>query len=138
MDTSDNKRLLQHIYDELAKGNRRPFGDALADDFTWIIAGRSAWAGTWRGRTQVREGLLEPLFAQFATPYRNTADTSIAEDDRVVVLCRGEVTTRRGAAYDNQYCNVFRLRDGKIVELIEYMDTELADRVLDAPAREAT
>ena len=51
----------------------------------------------------------------------------IAEDDRVVVLARGEVKTVRGEDYNNSYCFVLTMRDGKIVELREYMDTALAE-----------
>jgi hypothetical protein len=32
--------------------------------------------------------------------------------------------------YDNQYCLLYRLRDGKIVEIREYNDSILCERVL--------
>jgi len=48
----------------------------------------------------------------------------------VVVLARGEVKTVRGEDYDNNYCFVIRMKDGKMVELREYMDTALAEAVL--------
>ena len=35
-----------------------------------------------------------------------------------------------GKRYDNDYCFVFRMQDGKIVEVREYMDTILADAAL--------
>ena len=82
----------------------------------------------------VRERLFQPLFAQFASPYKNTATRFIAEGDMVVVECRGHVTTRRGLAYDNTYCYVCRFGDdGLLHELVEYMDTDLVARVLQAP-----
>lgn len=70
------------------------------------------------------------MFANFATPYRNVAEEIIAERDRVVVLAHGEVKTVRGEDYNNDYCFVLRMRGGKIVELREYCDTALAQRVL--------
>jgi uncharacterized protein len=138
MTTADNKRLMQHLYAELAVGNRVPFREAMSEDFTWTINGSGAWSRSFHGRDAVRKELFEPLFAQFATDYRSTADAFIAEDDRVVVLCHGDVMTKSGDRYANSYCNVVRLRDGKMIELIEYMDTELAARVLSAPAMATT
>ena len=125
-----NKQLMQHIFDELARGNGRPFIDSLADDVCWTMIGSTAWSGTYRGKQAVRETLLKPLFAKFADTYTNTALRIIAEDDHVVVECRGRVTTKAGEPYCNTYCWVCRLADGQLKSLTEYMDTELVTRTL--------
>jgi hypothetical protein len=39
MDTQENKTLLSMVFAETAKGNGRPFLDALADDVCWTILG---------------------------------------------------------------------------------------------------
>ena len=130
---TSNKQLMQHIFAELAKGNGQPFADAMADDFSWTITGHSAWSRAWRGKQVVREQLLRPLFARFAETYTNQATRFIAEDDYVVVECRGRVTTKSDKLYNNIYCCVCRLADGKLKELTEYMDTEHAMQVLGAP-----
>jgi len=85
----------------------------------------------------VREQVLEPLFAQFATTYRNRAERIIAEGDDVVVLCRGEVRTKTGKDYNNSYCYVIRMRDGQMIELREYFDSALVDAALEPPKRGA-
>jgi ketosteroid isomerase-like protein len=36
--------------------------------------------------------------------------------------------------YNNRYCLVIRMKDGKMREVREYMDTALAEAVLDPPA----
>src|SRR5258706_9212362 len=43
-ETASNKMFMQHICAELAKGNLRPFAEAIADDFCWIITGSSSRA----------------------------------------------------------------------------------------------
>jgi uncharacterized protein len=43
---------------------------------------------------------------------------------------RGDVETRSGKRYNNEYCFVFRFRNGKIAEVVEYCDTDLEERVL--------
>lgn len=77
---------------------------------------------------------MKPLFSQFADKYTNTAHRIIAEDDYVVVECRGHVTTKTGKPYNNQYCYVIRLADGKMRELTEYLDTALVAEALEDPA----
>jgi uncharacterized protein len=128
-----NKRLMQEIFAGLAKGDGKPFRDRLADDVRWILTGTTKWSRTYEGKRAVIDQLLRPLFAQFADQYVNTAHRFIAEDEYVVVECRGSVTTKSGKPYNNSYCWVCRIADGKLKEITEYMDTELAATVLGEP-----
>ena len=130
MSAAANKQLLQAVFDELAKGNGRPFLDALADDVRWTLTGSTKWSRTYEGKQAVRSELLGPIFAQFADTYTNRAVRMIAEDDLVVVECRGNVTTKAGVPYNNSYCWVCRVQDGKVREITEYMDTQLAEKAL--------
>ncbi len=129
-----NKELMQAIFAELAQGNGRPFVDAMADDFCWVLPGQTAWSRRYEGKRAVREELFRPLFAQFADTYSNHATRFVAEGDMVVVECQGKVTTHKGKPYNNTYCYVCRLEGGKLKELVEYMDTQMMDATLDAPA----
>jgi len=129
---AENKQLLQNIFSELSKGDGKPFVESLADDISWTIIGSTKFSRTYRGKQAVLNELLRPLFAQFADQYTNTAHRFIAEDDYVVVECRGRVTTKSGAPYNNTYCWICRVADGKLQELTEYLDTELVTAALGA------
>jgi ketosteroid isomerase-like protein len=131
----DNRELMRRIFDGLARGDGRLFLDSLDESTVWRMIGTTAWSGVYTGKTAIRRDLLTPLFAQFADQYLNVADTIIAEGDTVVVECRGKVTTKTGKRYDNTYCWVCRLADGKIASLTEYMDTQLVATALAAPVR---
>lgn len=135
MGAQDNKRVMEEVFSGLAEGDRAPFADAMAEDFSWTIAGvATPWAGTWHGKQAVREQLFAPLFAQFADRYTNTPVSFTAEDDRVVIECRGSVTTQAGDRYDNHYCYVCGFdAAGKLASLVEYADTALMDAVLSPP-----
>jgi uncharacterized protein len=130
MGAAENKQLMQNIFSELSKGNGKPFVESLADDICWTVTGSTKWSRTYRGKEAVLAELLRPLFAQFADQYTNTAHRFIAEDDYVVVECRGRVTTKSGTPYNNTYCWVCRVADGKLRELTEYLDTELVTAAL--------
>jgi ketosteroid isomerase-like protein len=135
MSATDNKHLMQRIFDGLARGDARLFLDSLDETTVWRMIGTNAWSGVYTGKTAIRRDLLTPLFAQFADQYVNVADAIIAEGDTVVIECRGKVTTKAGKRYDNTYCWVCRMAGDKIASLTEYMDTQLVATALEAPAR---
>jgi ketosteroid isomerase-like protein len=132
---NENKRIIEHVYAELARGNSRPFVDALAHDVRWSMIGSTAWSGVYEGKETVLKTLLAPLRAQFAGQYTARAERLIAEGDLVVAEVRGRVGTTRGRRYDNTYCFIFRLVEGKISEMTEYLDTALVDAELAPPAQ---
>ena len=134
MSAAENKRLLQDIFTELANGNSLPFVDSLSDEVRWTIIGTTKWSRTFDGKPAVLAELLAPLRAQIADRVRVTADRFIAEADLVVVEGRGHNTTKTGKPYNNTYCWIYRLANGKIQELTEYMDTQLAATALGDPA----
>jgi ketosteroid isomerase-like protein len=133
MSAIENKKALAAACAELARGNAQPFRETLADDCVWHMIGTTPWSGTYRGKDVILGRLLRPLREQFADQYTNAASRIVAEDDVVVVECRGSVTTRSGKPYRNTYCWVCRMEDGKIRELTEYMDTQLVAEVLEPP-----
>lgn len=133
--TDDNKQRIQAIFEGLARGDARLFLDSLDEAAVWRMIGTTAWSGVYTGKAAIRSDLLAPLMAQFADRYLNTADAIIAEGDAVVVECRGNVTTKTGKRYDNTYCWVLRMRDGRIAALTEYMDTQLVATALEPPVR---
>jgi len=130
MTAADNKRLLQDVFAEMAKGNGRPFVDSMADDVRWTVTGQTKWSKTYEGKQAVVTELLGTLRAKIADRQKTIAQRFIAEDDCVVVEARGENMTKGGMPYNNRYCFVFRLEDGKVKELTEYMDTELVTAAL--------
>lgn len=133
MSTSQNKALVQEIMSARARRDPRPFIDAMADEFVWRIIGTTAWSDTYRGKADVLERLLAPLYAQFTAPSSITASRIHADGDYVIVECNGDATTLTGKRYANTYCMVMRVSDGRLRELTEYMDTALAERVLQPP-----
>jgi ketosteroid isomerase-like protein len=77
--------------------------------------------------------LLAPVSEQLMGRSIMLAQRFIAEGDLVVVEAQGRNSTKDGARYHNTYCFVCRLRDGQLVELTEYADTQLVATVLRAP-----
>lgn len=70
--------------------------------------------------------LFATLRSKISGRIRTTAHRFIAEGDHVVVEARGNNTTKKGKPYNNTYCFVFRIAEGKVKELTEYMDINLS------------
>ena len=135
MGASGNKKIVQHIFDEMANGNSAPLLESLADDFRFVVMGSSKWSRSYDGKAAVLAELFVPLRANMVGAITTIPVRLIAEGDYVVVEARGRNTTRQGKAYDNTYCNVLRLEGGKLKEWTEYCDTALVDAVLDDPRK---
>jgi hypothetical protein len=131
------RKRLEYIFGETAKGNGQPFLDALAAEADWTIIGSTGWSKTYRGKAQILSDLIAPLRRVLAPPRRSHALFMIAEGNMVAVQGHGENVTRDGRRYDNTYCWIFAFRDGEVVAVTEYADTELIRSVLGEP-RHAT
>jgi len=121
---------IRRIYEAMESGERSIFGAAVHPDYIWQIPGQCSWSKRFEGQEAIYSHLLRPLYALFATQYTARAINLVAEGDIVVAEVRGDVQTKRGARYNNEYCFIFRFRDGKIAEVTEYGDTDLEERVL--------
>jgi ketosteroid isomerase-like protein len=127
---AENKQLMQEIFARVAKGDGSLFVEHLADDVVMRVSGQYSWSQTFKGK----EAVLRDLYGvvrERTTGLRKTIPVRfIADDDIVVIEARGEMTSKAGAPYNNEYCLIYRLRDRKIVEMTEYQDSTLCERVL--------
>ena len=130
MSLNANKQTITNIYNALARGDSSVFARACHPDYTWRFPGHYSWAKRFEGQAVIQQALIMPLYALFATQYKAHAINIIGEGDFVVAEVRGDVMTRTGQRYNNEYCFVFKFQDNKIIEVVEYCDTDLIERVL--------
>jgi ketosteroid isomerase-like protein len=130
MSAKENKKLMESIFARVAAGDRAAFVDALADDVTMRVTGQYSWSRTFKGKTALQRELYGYLQTLLAEGRRTIPLRFIADDDHVVVEARGDMKTKAGVRYDNEYCLIYRLKDGRIVEIREYCDSVLTEAVL--------
>jgi uncharacterized protein len=123
--SAENKQLVRNMFAELSKGNGQAFLDTMADNVRFTIIGNTKFSGTFNGKQELVTRLLTPLAAQLEGGLTITPDNFIAEGDYVAMQARGNSRTKSGGTYNNTYCQVFRIANGKVQEVIEYLDTEL-------------
>ncbi len=130
MSRDANKKLVQQIYADSANRSGTTFIDNLADDACWVVTGQNSWSHEFRGREAILNGLMGHFRSFFAVRPRTVAFNFIADGDYVAVEARGDNVTKTGQRYDNHYCMVYRIENGKIKEIKEYNDSDLVERVL--------
>jgi ketosteroid isomerase-like protein len=130
MSAAENKKLMEKIFAGVAAGERGLFLESLADDVTMCVTGQYSWSQTFKGKASLVQDLHGHLRTLLAEPRRTIPLRFIAEGDYVVVEAKGDMATKEGVRYDNDYCLIYRLKNGKLAEIREYQDSTLCERVL--------
>lgn len=130
MSAADNKKLMENIFARIREGDRSLFVASLADDVTMTVTGQYSWSQTFRGKEAVVRDLYCYVRSLLQEGGRARAFRFIADDDWVAVEARGDMLTRAGERYDNHYCLIYGIENGKIREIREYQDSTLCERVL--------
>ena len=130
MSVEHNKAVIREIYAALETGDRSVFGASVDPDYVWRFPSKASWSDRYEGQADVRSRLLAPLFNQFTSTYTARLINLLGEGDTIVAEIEGDAETKSGVRYNNQYCMLFHFRDGKIIEIVEYCDTDLEERAL--------
>jgi ketosteroid isomerase-like protein len=132
------RKVVELWYQFLGASDLEGFSGLHADDVVYNIAGRTEISGRWQGKEIMFGTIIPKVFAAldpFASPYRIHA----AEGESVAGLMAGGGRTHDGQEYFQTYAHLFTVRDGKIVEVWEFFDTELAQaRLFGKPVEVAT
>jgi ketosteroid isomerase-like protein len=120
--TDKNKEIVLNACAYISERNFPALFDLIDDEGSWTLpnrpdrfqyGGRNDKAGT----KALLEGFLKPF-----TDFRFDVLTITAEDDRVVVEATTHGTGPGKATYNNNYLIMFKLRNGKLVEVTESLD----------------
>ena len=129
MTAEQNKQVVLDFYAAGARGDMDRCFELLADDIAWTNIGTTKFSGTFVGKQALMDELLGPLFGQLKAGIGSTIERLTAEGDIVVAQTSGTAETHDGTPYNNSYCQVIQVRDGKIAAVKEYFDTALVDAV---------
>jgi ketosteroid isomerase-like protein len=128
MSTQENVQIVKEVFAAIGRGDMKGVLALSAEDIEWIVPGED-WplAGTRRGHA----GLAD--FFQTAS---ETVETSlmeprefVAQGDRVLVVgfARGKIkATNR--AWEDHWIFAITVRDGKVTNIREYLDTQALAR----------
>ncbi len=126
MSEQENVEIVKQGFAAFQRGDIQTVLNLLSEDVDFRHPMSTAiwpWAGKRRGRAQVAEffaGLTEVNEKVEQFELREF----IAQGDKVVVLAFERIRLKTtGRVVDNEYVDIFTLKDGKIVQLCVYEDT---------------
>jgi ketosteroid isomerase-like protein len=125
----NNVQVVQDAYGKFTSGDIEGLLNLLSEDVHWQTPEieNAPFGGTRRGLDGVGEFFASLAESEETTRFEPTE--FIAQGDRVVVLGKYGATVREtGRSYESDWVHVFTVRDGKILNFVEFFDNALASR----------
>lgn len=129
MTPEQNKRAITDAWKAFASRDRQRIEAVFTEDAEWLAPRGNATAVA----LGVPDHMIGPeAIARFLVddfPRLFVADVAVSfshlhcDGDTVILEERMQATLAGGRHYDNDYCFVFELREGRIARVREYMDT---------------
>jgi uncharacterized protein len=127
-DIERNKKLTRDFIQAIDDSDIPAIVAAYAEDGRVTTMGNTLISGTY-DLSQIKQAASHVLHA-FPKGVRYTILNMTAEEDRVAVEALGRGEHSSGKIYDQHYHFLFHWRDGKLVHLKEFMDSEKVTEVL--------
>ena len=124
--------LIQGAYKAFAEGDVPSVLGILSPDIAWTEAEGFPYGGTYIGPNAVLEGVFMRLGAEW-DGFTVVPAEFIDGGDTVVALGQYSGTYKAtGKSFQADFAHVWKIRDGKAVRFVQYVDTLLVHRALQA------
>jgi len=132
--TQDNILTAKEFFEAISRGDEQALLNLCTEDFEWIIPGEG-WplAGTYRGHTGLAN-VLHKASTELEMTYPAPPEF-VAQGDRVLVIgvATGKIKATNKAFKDNWVFDII-VRNGKLTNIREYIDTQALARASEMPA----
>jgi ketosteroid isomerase-like protein len=135
MSTRENVQIVKDFFAAMGSGDEQGLLALSAEDIEWIIPGKD-WplAGAHRGHAGLAD-LLQKASETLETSYPKPFEF-VAQGDRVLVVgfARGRIiATNR--TFEDHWVFAITVRNGKLTNIREYIDTQALARASEMDAR---
>ena len=120
----DAMQVVERALGAFNAGDAEGFLALIDDDVRFWMNGTHLFSGSVEGKAAFLD-LVGRVNAGLGEPIRLEVLNAIPAGEWAVIETQGTATTAAGAPYHNRYCMLWRVADGKIVELKEYNDSAL-------------
>ena len=124
----DNKEMAYEFLAALSRADVDWVAENYAEDMRLWTAGSLPFSGTSTKEEALAS--MPQILGLFPKGIEFSVQDLTAEGERVAIEATARGTTFRGDPYVQEYHFLLRVREGKIIEFREYLDTELARKVL--------
>jgi ketosteroid isomerase-like protein len=125
MSIEQNKKIASEFFDCFSANDIARALDMMTDDINWWISGKPEQlpvAGDYN-KERIAQ-VFHNMGARFKNGLKVTVKNSIAEGDKVALEAESYGELKNGRVYNQQYHFLMTIRDGKISEVKEYLDTQ--------------
>jgi ketosteroid isomerase-like protein len=127
MNNEKNVQTVKDFFAAIGRGDKQGLLSLVAEDIEWIIPGED-WplAGTHRGHAGLAD-LLETASKSIETS--TEAREFVAQGDRILVVgfARGKIKATN-KTFEDDWIFAITVRDGKLTNIREYVDTQALAR----------
>ena len=122
------KETVREYFDKLDAGQAREAFALFDENVSYRLIGTTPLSIEAHSLREAVKTIIGPFTSRLVDgQVELIADELIAEGDTVVALARSKAVALTGLPYENEYAMVFRVKDGKITSLTEYLDTALVE-----------
>ncbi len=130
MSAEQNKEMVKATWIAFGKGDLQTAFGNMADNVSWLIPGNvPGVSGVKRGKDEIMK-FAGGVTALFPEGLQTEITRAHATDDAVILELTNRGKVSNGKSYENEYCFVFELENGKIRRIREYVDTLKAKETL--------
>jgi ketosteroid isomerase-like protein len=132
---SRNVELLKEYLGALQASDGDKMASMLHPDLRYWVSPGSAFSGDHDKPSLL--ALLPAIFDAQSGPTVLTFREITAQDDRISVVADGTMPLKSGGSYDQTYHWLFKFRDDKVVEILEYIDILQVWKAFGTPEQKA-
>ena len=129
MSVETNKELVTNFWSAFAKGDIKTAFANMDDNVSWLVPGNTEVSGLHRGKDAILK-FMSGVGAVFPEGLQSEIKRAYADGDTVILELTNRGKVSNGKFYENEYCFVFELENGKIRRIREYVDTQKAKEIL--------
>jgi len=122
--TQESRNVVKKAINALNKGDNANFVACFSDDLVFWMPGSTPLSGMTKGIHEFIN-LFSTVAASLKVMVTLEVTNFIACGEWVVTESKGHGVNKRDEDYDNTYCHIWRIQNGKIVKFVEYNDTDL-------------
>jgi len=134
MSAEENVRTVKDFFAAVGRGDRQGLQALSAEDIEWIIPGKD-WplAGTHRGHAGIAT-FLQTASETMETSFMETREY-VVQGDRVMMIgvAKGKIKAT-DKAWEDDWVFAITVRDGKVANIREYVDTQALARASEKDA----
>jgi len=126
MSAEQNKEMVKATWTAFAKGDIKTAFGNMADNVSWLVPGNIAGvSGVKRGKDEILK-FMGAFASKIPEGMHSEITRAYADGDTVILELTNKAKVSNGKFYENEYCFVFEIENGKISRIREYTDTEKA------------